>query len=548
MADKRSTAVHQFLKRNGLDDVIPAIEKDSIEKLFQLRRLTEDETRFAQLVPDAAKRSKIKDALAKSPSGGAAAATAGGNGSAPAPAGGAVVRACRDFHSKGSCAYGGECKFSHDLNAPPSPDDSPAGSGVGGGGAAAHAVADSYEENVTIQAEMVKFLLKDQGRAIGAIHRQFHTSNERIRPATAFEEFITFAVRGSKENVQNAIKAIHHAIGMESQAQREARYQYAAKELEFNLRSVDHLLAGNAKNKGTCLELSPASLLAVAQTFRFPEPAKVHHFVVYAGVTDKEKNERLVSLLKVFPAIQAMLFVPHNRVDEMEKRASTTRVAFRDVPPVFVHRDLSKEERMKNFESFKAGNAPASDAGLINRLLVTPNDFAKLARKVAIPYVNLVVHFNATDKETYAHQMNCTGRRGKPGISLLVASPEFSKELVDGLRKDHEITVLDGSAASTDKWLQTIAALSFDSAATPLTEADDYPGRNWQTELQQEKERLEAEGIVKQAPPKPKPKAKKQIRGHAGGAPPAWGPAAGSDAPAAPAAGAAHKGWGPRPL
>lgn len=498
--------VHQFCQRNGVEDLIPIFDKEGLEKIYQLRKLVEDADRFAQLVQDAAKRDKIKDGLAKGPS----VAAHGGNDHQ----GGEqhqhqrVIRACRDFHTKGSCEYGAECKFSHEADAP----------GLDA------VVADSYEENVTIHADMVKFLLKDNGKAIGAIHRQYHTSNERIKQLAAFEEFVTFAVRGTKENVQNAIKAIEHVIGIEGQQRREARYKYASNELDYNLKSIDYLVAGNLKNRGTPLELSAASLLAVAQTFRFVEPPKVRHFVLYAGVTDREKNEKLVPFLKNLKAIQALLFVPHNRIEEMEKRASATKAAFRDVSPTFVHREFSKEDRMKQFEEFKKGTG-ATEEGLVQRLLVTTNDYAKLARKVTIPFANLIVHFNATDKETYAHQMNCTGRRGKVGISLLVASLEFSKELVEGLKKDHEIVILDGSSASAAAWHQAVAEVGYDSVAAPLTEKGDYPGENWQEDLKKEKEKDDAEGKVKQAPPKPKPKAKKPAKAAVAAAPaaPAWG-------------------------
>ncbi len=504
--DKKNVknTVHQFCQRNGVEDLVPLFDLEGLEKIYQLRKLVEDGQRFAQIVTDPAKREKIKEGLTKGGQGaGSGAAQSGEGGAAQGGQDGQQprgVRACRDFHTKGSCEYGANCKFSHDLNA----------AGAEG------VVADSYEETITIHADMVKFLLKDSGRAIGAIHRQFHTTNERIKNIAAFEEYVTFAVRGAKENVQAALKAIEHVIGVEGQQRREARYKYASHELDYNLKSIDYLVAGNHKNRGTPLELSPASLLAVAQTFRFIEPQKIRHFVVYAGATDREKNEKLLPLIKSFKAIQAMLFVPHNRVEEMEKRASATKAVFRDVAPTFVHREHGKEERMKQFEEFKTGQG-ATEEGLYQRLLVTTNDFAKLARKVNIPFANLIVHFNAADKETYAHQMNCTGRRGKTGISLLVASVEFSKELIEGLKKDHELTILDGSAASLNAWNQAVAEVGYDSAKSPLTEKDDYPGENWRDELTKQKEKEAAEGKVKQAPPKPKPKAKK--------AKPATGPA-----------------------
>jgi len=487
----RKSAVGQFCQRNGFDDVAAIFDQHQIEKIYQLRKLVEEADRFTQLVPDAAKRDKIVQALSKGSNNNAAASS--GDNQQGEGQHGKQARACRDFHTKGNCGFGAECKFSHDLNA----------TGADG------IQQDSYEENVTIHADMVKFLLKDGGKAIGAIHRQYHTSNERIKNLAAFEEYVTFAVRGQKENVQNAIKAIEHVIGIEGQQRREARYKYASQELEYNLRSIDYLVAGNLKNRGTPLELSPASLLSIAQTFRFTEPPKIKHFVVYAGVTDREKNEKLAPLLKGFKAIQGMLFVAHNRVEEMEKRASATKAAFRDVAPTFVHREYNKEDRMKQFEEFKKGTG-VTDDGLVQRLLVTTNDFAKLARKVPIPFANLVVHFNATDKETYAHQMNCTGRRGKTGISLLVASIEFSKELIEGLKKDNEIVILDGSQASTSAWNQAVSEVGYDATNAPLTEKEDYPGENWQEDLKKQKEKEAAEGKVKQAPPKPKPKQKKQ--------------------------------------
>jgi hypothetical protein len=445
----------------------------------------------------------------------------GGGGAARGP------RVCRDFASKNACNFGDKCKFSHDLSGLTGADGAAAGGaggasagGAAGGAAGGGAVADSYEENVQIQSDMVKFLLKDQGSVIGAIHRRFGTSNERIKNS-AFEEFVTITVKGPKENVQAAIKAIEHAIGIEGQQRREARYQYAANELEYNKRAISYLLAGNFKNRGTALELSPATLLAVAQTFRFVPPPRIQHFVIYTGALDKEKNERLALLMKPFTAVQALLFAPFNRLDEMEKRASQLKAVFHDVAPVFVQREHSKVDRMRHFEAFKKGNGPPTDAGAVQRLLVTTVDFAKLARKVQIPYVNLVVHYNASDKETYAHQAMCTGRRGRPGISLLFANQEFSKELVEGLRQDNDVTVLDASPASIAAWNTAVAGLTYDAASQPLTEVGDYPEDNWQEELRKEEERMKAEGIVKKEPPKPKPKQKRAPKKDAAGAAPA---------------------------
>jgi len=326
---------------------------------------------------------------------------------------------------------------------------------------------------------------------------------------------VSMGIRGPTiEAVRGAIKDIYHVVGVESANLRESRFQYAKDELKFNQRAVEYLLAGNVKNQGTPLALSPATLERVVSTFRFQPPPVVHHFLYVAGPNDKEKFDAIAPLLNMFKdkGFQAILFTTLERTLEMEKRAAMTKNIFPNVVPIFAHREQAKEVRMSNFDAFKQG--AVTESGVKNRLVITSDDFAKYAYKVGIPYVNFVIQFCLRTKEFYTLQAMCAGRHNTPGISLTFATISDTDAVKD-LEKSvtlHHLGTDPKFDANKELFAECVRKLVFDTVANPLTQSTDFPPDNWRASLEEEKKKEAERNHVRVEPPKRKPKGKRGDR------------------------------------
>jgi len=244
-------------------------------------------------------------------------------------------------------------------------------------------------------------------------------------------------------------------------------------EYDRNVATVNLLTAANLRNKGSQFELPEDVLKKVVETFRFQEPPKIKHLWALSNHTDKDKYEIVVNIVKHLQGTQAIVFTDIDRVKEMAKRASQAAAAFNVTTPQFVYRDLPKEERMKALEAFKQGEV--NSAGIRTRLLITTDDYAKYARKVLVPYVNFVVHFNfPKTKEIYLVRAMCTGRQNQSGISLLLVGhhdattqKEWSQALpLEELRSSTPIEPI-------------VRGIVYDTVSNSLTPPNADPDPNW---------------------------------------------------------------------
>lgn len=494
-----TNAVESLLTRLQLAESIPAFKNAKIEKLNQLRQMTDEA--LTRLIPAADEREKLHQALNR-------------NAEAPPRMGPPAIHSApparyadegndsRGRHPRGGYRGSmrgrgrgfGDRDRDHPEGAPNEREgDRPMRRGRGGprtfedhpeGPQHVPAGKDSYEEEITVPWDSVRLLLGNKAEKLNRINIMCLTSNSRIEKPDAFRTSFTFKVRGSKEGVQRAKAEIEKYVGITNAKNKEARFQYANHELDRNQAACRALALANVHNKGTPYELSEETLKRVIETFRFNKPPKISQFWSLSGIADKEKFETVAKVVKSFKGIQCVLFAEANRVVEMQKRANFTASAF-GVTPQFLHREMAKEERMKALEAFKKGEV--NDKGVVQRLLVTNNDYAKFARKVVIPYVNLVVHFAMPrTKEIYFLQTMCTGRHGLPGISWMF--------------------VLHGDSQQEREWEQSlplqqfdekefeaaVSTLTYDTVAAPLTTEEADPPANWREQLaEEEKEKKE---------------------------------------------------------
>ena len=506
------SAVESLFSRLQISEFYHKFKEEGIDKIVSLRRLTE--TQLRDLLPDdrafnllrealnknaepptaAAAQPKYADAAADDGARGRGGRGAGGRGGAAA--GGEEgarrprpKRVCRDFFDHG-CSYGDDCRFSHD----------PEQHRLEGAPAATSPKGEQYEEEISVPWDSVKLLLGNKAERLNRINYRCGTTNSRIDRPEAFHQTYAFLLKGPKEGVKRAKAEIEQFVGITSAKNREARFNYAKNELERNTAAVEYLAAANALHKGTgsVYELSEETLKKVCDTFKFQVEPKITQFwTLSTAGTDKDKFETLMPLVKSFKGIQAIIFTEPKRVPEMQKRSKQTAEALGVKNPQFVHRDMTKEERMKALEAFKEGEV--NENGVVQRVLVTNNDYAKYARKVLIPYVNLILHFSMPKtKELYLHQSMCTGRSNHQGVSLLFITHN------DSAMQKEWCASLPLNELGISEWEAAVKTVDYDTATAPLTSKAADPDPNWRENLlkeAEEKARIKAAKAAEKAKP-----------------------------------------------
>ena len=475
-APPMSNAVENLFNRLKLSSYYPAFQAKGVEKIITLRKFTESE--LQALIPDEEARQKLQGSLTKRDD-----EASRGRGGYRGSDGRGDGRGHGDDRGRGRGRGRGQPRDEGDNRGEGRFDAGRGGAREGRGEGVRgrrrenqdgeerppreHREA-AHSEDISVPWESIRLLLGNKAENLNRIHHRCGTSKSKIDRPEAYQQTFTFQIRGSKEGVKKAKQEIEHFVGIASANNREARFHYANHELERNLIAVKYAVAANQRSAGTALELSEASLKALIGTFRFLAPPKLTHFFVIGQPTDKDKFEIVTNLVKALKGVQTIVFTDANRVEEMAKRAKNTSEAFGVRQPNFVHRKLPKEERLRALEAFKSGEANA--AGVKQRVLVTNDDYAKYARKVTIPYVNLVVHFALPrSKEIYLHQAMCAGRGGRPGISVMFLTHHDApsqKEWSNSIPLQ-QLSLKDFESAA--------AELVYDTVAQPLTDANADP-------------------------------------------------------------------------
>lgn len=100
-----------------------------------------------------------------------------------------------------------------------------------------------------------------------------------------------------------------------------------------------------------------------------------------------------------------------NRVDRAKKLTELLRQKLFN--PICIHSQLKQEERIKNYDLFKANGS---------RLLVATDLFG---RGIDIQRVNLVINYDfPTERDTYLHRVGRAGRFGTKGLALNFIRPD----------------------------------------------------------------------------------------------------------------------------
>jgi hypothetical protein len=506
-------AVESLLTRLQISDAIPAFRGMQVEKIVQLRALAEDKLREA--VPDEEQRRTLINAINNRGNpvgpnpindnppryndeernfdgprgrGGRGGRGRGGysrqDGSSEGP-----KRSCRQFFTPEGCKFGDNCKYVHDSEIYKRESEGTqtrSNDNIG---------RDSYSEVVNVPTDAIKFLLGDKAARLRHINEICGTTNSKIEKPPNFSETYPIAFFGTPESVGRAKAELLKAVGFKSQDDKRARFEYANNELAHNIRSVNLLAAINARRETDGNALSEAVLKRVAETFRFDVPQKVRHFFVNCSQADKEKFEFVSKITSQLKGIQAIVFTEPQRVVEMSKAPGPQKIsrAFNNVKPLFLHRELTKVERMEALEAFK--NGEENEHGVKQRLLVTTADYAKLARKTLIPYVNFIANFSMPrTMEFFLLQSLCAGRHGTQGTSITFVTPHDQP-----VHKEWTQTIPFEEFRDEKSFATTASQLVYDTKANSLTTEAADPPTNWRELIEKEAAEKAAKKAAKTA-------------------------------------------------
>ncbi|CCD11623.1 unnamed protein product [Trypanosoma congolense IL3000] len=265
-------------------------------------------------------------------------------------------------------------------------------------------------------------------------------------------------------------------IGVTREEEQKNRVQYTINELKSNQRAAKLLAACNIKNEGTVRELSEASLRNIISFFRFEKQQDIRHF--WVNVTnERSKLDIIANIVAQLQGVQAIMFCDQKRVLDMCKVGNKMSRYFGGVVPLFIHRGIPREERMQLLQEFKDGEI--NENGVRERLLVTNEDYAKLARKTVIPYVNLVINYSVPRSEEYYRlQSLVAGRSGTVGVSIVCVSA-YEQTFFQELRQNINFEQLEEEVNFRD----TAVQLVYDTEDKPLTDEDADPPKDWREKL-----------------------------------------------------------------
>jgi len=129
----------------------------------------------------------------------------------------------------------------------------------------------------------------------------------------------------------------------------------------------------------------------------------------YVNLTEKEKNRKLIDILDALEFNQVVIFVRSTqRATELNKLLFES-----SFPSICIHSNMSQEERIKRFQSFK---------DFEKRILVSTDMFG---RGIDIQRVNIVINYDMPDDpDQYLHRVGRAGRFGTKGLAISFISSD----------------------------------------------------------------------------------------------------------------------------
>ena len=292
---------------------------------------------------------------------------------------------------------------------------------------------------VTVPASRIRVLLANKADHLSRINRKYNVINSKIsKPVEGFVDNISFTLYGTKEAIRGAKAEIEHIAGVEKEREAQNRLEYLLHEPERNLRAMEYLALANIRHQGTELELSESLLKRIASYLRYKKLfQQLQEYYIVLPPYDSKRINLLDKLLAHMEGkVQGIVFCHSSKIKVVVDigRRSAGVPFMGGLSPVVLSPPVGqndtvvqKVERMEALEQFKNGvfsERPSGDC--LQRLLVTTDDYARYARKVDVPYVNLIFHYTfPRTKEAYLLRCQLLGRgEATKGFSFMFVTEE----------------------------------------------------------------------------------------------------------------------------
>ncbi|KAI8367662.1 ATP-dependent RNA helicase uap56 [Radiomyces spectabilis] len=146
----------------------------------------------------------------------------------------------------------------------------------------------------------------------------------------------------------------------------------------------------------------------------------------YIKLDEREKNRKLNELLDTLEFNQVCIFVRSvPRANELNRILSDC-----NFPSICIHSQISQEERIKRYKSFK---------DFEKRIMVATDIFG---RGIDIERVNIVINYDMPDSaDTYLHRVGRAGRFGTKGLGITFVSDEKDTTVLNDVQSRFEINI-----------------------------------------------------------------------------------------------------------
>ncbi|KAI8987600.1 ATP-dependent RNA helicase uap56 [Mycotypha africana] len=146
----------------------------------------------------------------------------------------------------------------------------------------------------------------------------------------------------------------------------------------------------------------------------------------YIKLEEREKNRKLNDLLDTLEFNQVCIFVRSvSRANELNRILTDC-----NFPSICIHSQMSQEERIKRYKSFK---------DFEKRIMVATDIFG---RGIDIERVNIVINYDMPDSaDTYLHRVGRAGRFGTKGLGITFISDERDTGILNDVQGRFEVNI-----------------------------------------------------------------------------------------------------------
>ncbi|PVV03198.1 hypothetical protein BB560_002339 [Smittium megazygosporum] len=146
----------------------------------------------------------------------------------------------------------------------------------------------------------------------------------------------------------------------------------------------------------------------------------------YISLTENVKNRQLSDLLDTLDFNQVVIFVRSvSRANQLDKLLNSC-----NFPSICIHSQLSQEERISRFKSFK---------DFTKRIMVATDIFG---RGIDIERVNVVINYDMSESaDAYLHRVGRAGRFGTKGLAITLISSEDDKKVLESVQERFEVNI-----------------------------------------------------------------------------------------------------------